>query len=375
MMITRWCGVFVSVAVLCACSATGGGAGGGDDEGAVSGVGPQSAALAESLADIRREAGVRSVSAIAWRDGEIVAQAAAGTADARSGTAATPESIYMIASCSKPVVGLALAVLAAEQPIDLDADINAWLEWPEPLRNPAHPDEPITQRQLVTHRSSLVADDDEDYETYARPDPEADMTAYFEGLLPDPTRWEAFAPGEKEVYSNIGAALAAHVVETASGEPFSDFCRDRIFEPLGLKDTGWFFSDFDAAQVARMARPHDAEGEPLEHFGFPNWPSGQIRTTTGDLAKLWMAVQSREAPFSTSRLADFESVPFFIQADAEAETYDHSGSEYGVGAYFTYDHAGNGYAFLVNHEQTEAEVDALDEALSEVLRGYSGLAD
>ena len=74
-------------------------------------------------------------------------------------------------------------------------------------------------------------------------------------------------------------------------------------------------------------------------------------------------------------MADFESVPFFIQADAEAETYDHSGSEYGVGAYFTYDHAGNGYAYLINHEQTEAEVDALDEALSEVLRGYSGMAD
>jgi CubicO group peptidase (beta-lactamase class C family) len=164
-------------------------------------------------------------------------------------------------------------------------------------------------------------------------------------------------------------------VEKAAGEPFSDFCRERIFEPLGLADTGWFFGDFDASQVARMARPHDERGAPLEHFGFPNWPSGQIRTTTGDLARLWMAVQSRKAPFSAPMLADFETVPFFVQADAESPLYDHGGSEYGVGAYFVYDHAGNGYAFLVNHELSEADSDALDETLAAILRGYSGISE
>lgn len=362
----------VAMSTLWAC---GGRSAAGDDAGATTGGGTESAALAESLATVRAETGVRSISAIAWRDGQIVAQAATGTADARTGTAAAPDSIYMIASCSKPVVGLALALLAEEQPIELDADINVWLEWPEPPRNPAYPDEPITLRQLVTHQSSLVADDDSEYDTYARPDPPADMTAYFEAELTDPERWADFAPGAQSLYSNIGAALVAHVIEQASEVPFSEYCRSRIFEPLGLRDTGWFFGDFDAAQVARMARPHDEAGEPLEHFGFANWPSGQIRTTTGDLARLWRAVQARQAPFSEANLADFEGVSFFIQADAEALVYDHGGSEYGVGAYFTYDHAGNGYAYLVNHEQPEADADALDETLGEVLGALSGVGE
>lgn len=357
---------------LSACRAT---SGAGDDAGATTGEGAEQESLAESLESIRAEAGLRSISAIAWRAGQVVAQAATGTADARTGTAAAPDTIYMIASCSKPVVGLALALLAEEQPIDLDADINAWLEWPEPPRNPAFPDEPITLRQLVTHRSSLVADDDSDYETYARPDPAADMTAYFETELNNPARWTDSAPGSQMLYSNIGAALVAYVIEEASGVPFSDYCRAHIFEPLGMQDTGWFFADFDAGQVARMARPHDEAGEPLEHFGFPNWPSGQIRTTTGDLARLWGAVQAREAPFSAATLVDFEGVPLLIQADAEAQVYDHGGSEYGVGAYFTYDHAGNGYAYLVNHEQSDAEADALDEKLGEVLGELSGLGE
>lgn len=188
----------------------GGSAGGGTAEadtfGATPGEGAQSAALAEALAEAQSNAGVRSISAIAWRGGKIVAQAAVGTADARAGTPAEPDSIYMIASCSKPVVGLALALLTQEQPIDLDADINAWLEWPEPPRNPAFPDTPVTLRQLVTHRSSLVADDDSDYDTYARPDPEPGMTAYFDAVLPDPEMWGDFEPGAQEVYSNVGAA-------------------------------------------------------------------------------------------------------------------------------------------------------------------------
>lgn len=331
------------------------------------------AALAAAIEKVRAEFGIRSISAIAWRAGKVTAQAATGIADARTKTAATSDSIYMIASCSKPVVGLALAVLMQEQPIDLDADINRWLNWPSPPRNPNHPSVPLTLRQLVTHRSSIGADDESEYDTYARPDPDPNMEPYFKELLADSEIWEDTAPGEAEEYSNVATALAALVIEKAAKTPFSTYCQERLFEPLGLDDTGWFFSDFDAEQVARMARPHDEKGNGLEHFGFSNWPSGQIRTTTGDLATLWMAVQSRKAPFTSALLENFEKVPFFIQSSDGS--FDHGGSEYGVGAYFTYDDRGNGYAFLTNHETPEETSDRIDEALSVILRRYSGVSD
>lgn len=333
----------------------------------------QSQPLADALTKARADAGIRSISAIAWRDGKIVAQAATGIADIRTNAAAKPDTIYMIASCSKPVIGLALAILMQEQTVDLDADINQWLNWPNPPRNPAFPAVPVTLRQLVTHRSSLVADDDSEYATYARPDPDPNMEPYLTKLLADPAIWEDFAPGKQEEYSNVGTALAAFVIEKIAKVPFSQYCRERIFAPLGLSDTGWFFSDFNAEQVGRMARPHDESGDGLEHFGFDNWPSGQIRTTTGDLAKLWMAVQSRKPPFSEKMLADFETVTFFIQR--AGELFDHGGSEYGVGAYFIYDHKGNGYAFLTNHEIAETASDALDQVLAGILRGFSGIKE
>ncbi len=336
---------------------------------------PRTKELAAALAKTRTNAGIRSISAIAWRDGKIAAQAAVGIRDARTDAAATPDSIYMIASCSKPVIGLALALLIQDQPIDLDADINVWLKWEKPPRNPAFPDVPVTLRQLVTHRSSIVADDDSEYATYARPDPDPSMDAYILEQIPNPEMWEDFAPGTQEEYSNVATTLAAYVIEKAAKQPFSEFCQKRIFEPLGLTDTGWFFADFNEEQVARMARPHDEAGKPLEHFGFASWPSGQIRTTTADMAKLWMAIQARKAPFTEMLLADFEKVPFFIIADAEGGTFEHGGSEYGVGAYFIYDGSGNGYAFLTNHEIPEEDSDALDVALGGVLAEISGVKE
>ncbi len=337
---------------------------------------PQSAALASALSKARANAGVRSISAIAWRDGAVVAEAAAGVADARTKTTAAPNTIYMIASCSKPVVGLALALLMREKAIDLDADINTWLQWERPPRNPAFPKVPITLRQLVTHRSSIVSDDEADYPTYARPDPSDDLGRYARSVLEDPEMWEDSAPGAREEYSNVATAVAAHVIEKAAGQPFAAYCRDRIFTPLGLKDTAWFFKEFTAEQRARVARPHDAEGQPLEHYGFDNWPSGQLRSSTRDLARLWMAVQARQGPFRAGAdgkdvLAAFESTPFFIQASGG--TFDHSGGEVGVSAYFAYDGRG-GYAYLINHDLPDDEGEVLDDALIRILAPLSGMS-
>lgn len=57
-------------------------------------------------------------------------------------------------------------------------------------------------------------------------------------------------PGSRYAYSNIGASLAAYLVETASGIGFDRWCDERIFEPLGMERTGWHLSDVPADDVA-----------------------------------------------------------------------------------------------------------------------------
>jgi CubicO group peptidase (beta-lactamase class C family) len=89
------------------------------------------------------------------------------------------------------------------------------------------------------------------------------------------------------MYSNVGAALAAHAVAEARSEPFDVLTERTVFEPLGMQHSHWFLADFD--DIDTVARPHQIGPEGLsvgEHYGFPTWPDGQLRAPARDLAQL-----------------------------------------------------------------------------------------
>jgi CubicO group peptidase (beta-lactamase class C family) len=60
-----------------------------------------------------------------------------------------------------------------------------------------------------------------------------------------------WAPGEKQEYSNTGAALLGYVLERASGVDYADYCRKSIFEPLGMSNTSFRLRSIDAAKLLR----------------------------------------------------------------------------------------------------------------------------
>jgi CubicO group peptidase (beta-lactamase class C family) len=298
-----------------------------------------------------------------------------GVADSRSGTPARADTLFSLASVSKIFVGLAIA-RAAELgvTIDLDADVNDLLGWSPPLAHPDFPETPVTLRQLVQHRSGIASDGPDDYDTYPKPDPTGTLEAFLKNLLASPDSWMETAPGEAEEYSNLGTALAALVVEKAVGKPFEVFCNDEVFTPLGMFDTRWFYRELTEAQRRRLARPEGEDG-PLEHYGFGDWPSGQLRSTVGDLAKAMIMLMSGgrhegESFLGTSALALFHDTPLFIGLDDGA--YNHSGGEAGVNTYVEYATNGKGLIVLTNQDLEDAAIDAMFEDVEAALRSFAG---
>lgn len=337
---------------------------------------PGDSSFDETMESLRVEHGLSALAVGVLRDGQLTHAGAYGIADRRTNTPAKVDSLFALASVSKIFVGLAIArTIELGTPLDLDADVNTWLGWSTPPRHPDFPDTPITLRQLVRHESGIEADGPGDYDTYPKPDPTGSMDTFLNGILADPEYWTDDAPGSAENYSNLGSALAALVVEKAVGRPFEEFCNDEIFGRLGMDDTRWFYRELDADQRARLARPQGLDG-PLEHYGFAEWPSGQLRSTVGDLARA-MAALSR-APVSGQTLLGpanhrlFHETPLFIALDEGF--YNHSGGESGVNTYIEYDTSGRGLIILTNQDLEDAALDAMFDEITAALRRWSTAA-
>ena len=170
---------------------------------------------------------------------EAVAGAAAFGPDGQAIRPFTAETPVRIASVSKLVVALALHRLADAGRVDLDADVSRYLGWQ--LRNPAHPQIPITIRQMMRHESSL-----------------SDAGGYFVPLgrrlrdLAGPSGFSAAAPGTSFDYANLNQALLGEVIEQVTGERFDRAARRLVLAPLGI-DACYNWSGCSAGAVAAGA--------------------------------------------------------------------------------------------------------------------------
>lgn len=206
-------------------------------------------------------------------------------------TPVSEDTVFMIASISKTVIGTAAMQLWEQGYFELDDDINDYLDFE--VRNPSYPEVPITFRHLMTHFSSIT----DRYPVYV------DLYTIEEGggdspwglgeflqeyLAPggqfyDAGSYNDFAPGSEFDYSNYGAALLAHLVEVLSGEEYSSYCRKHIFDPLDMDNTYYLLANIPASET-ELAVPFD-DGEALPHYSYPDYPAGALRTTIHDISK------------------------------------------------------------------------------------------
>ena len=228
------------------------------------------------------------------KDDRIVWMQGYGLADIANAIPVTDTTNFILASVSKLFTGTAAMQLIENDVIDLDDDVDDFLPWP--VHVPGFPNDPITFRQLMTHSSSIQ----DDYGTmgtyYGYPDPTmtlADcMQRYFSptGADFDPAdNFIATQPGSVFEYSNMATALNGYLVEHASGIGFDPYCQTHIFEDLCMERTYWHIADHDTTGIARPYRWSGGNYIPYAHYGFADYPDGQLRSNARDLANFMIA--------------------------------------------------------------------------------------
>lgn len=214
-----------------------------------------------------------------YRDGAIAHARGYGMANLEYGIANTPRSVFDIGSTSKQFSAAAIALLAQDGRLSLDDDVRKHV--PE---LPAY-QRPVTIRHLLNHTSGL-----RDYLTLM-----SLQGVHFDGVTTDDdalaliVRQKAtnFEPGREFLYSNSGYFLLSTIVQRVSGKSLADFARERIFEPLGMRDTH-FHHDHTMVTPRRATgyAPLGPDGGwRIDMSGFEQTGDGAVYTTVEDLLK------------------------------------------------------------------------------------------
>jgi CubicO group peptidase (beta-lactamase class C family) len=231
------------------------------------------------------------------RKGEVVSLEAVGFADLEASKPMRPDSLFWIASMTKPITATAVLLLQDEGKLSVDDPVekhlpefkNQWLV--ESRTNDTmtlkRPERPITLRDLLTHTSGLA--------DVPAPRPNCSLAELVMAYSQQPLK---FAPGSRWEYCNSGMNVLGRIVEVVSGESYADFLQDRIFKPLGMKDTTFWPSASQAKRLAKTYQPtKDGKGlEPADIWFIKGnlsdrsrtpFPSGGLFSTAQDMWRFY----------------------------------------------------------------------------------------
>ena len=215
-------------------------------------------------------------------DGAILVQKGYGYSDVEKRTPVDPErTLFRPGSVSKLFTWTAVMQLVEQGKLDLDADINKYLDFKIPARD----GKPITLRNIMTHTSGF---EEQAKGLIAREqDGVPELGAYLKEWTPD----RIFAPGETPAYSNWATALAGYMVERVSGMSFDDYLDKNIFGPLEMSHST-FRQPLPEQLKADMSKgyPRASQPEPEKEFEIVGpAPAGSLSASGSDMGHFMIA--------------------------------------------------------------------------------------
>lgn len=160
------------------------------------------------------------------KDGHVVFARGYGVRELGKPAQVDTHTLFAIGSTTKAMTAALVAMLVDEKKIDWDAPVTRYLPWFQ-LKDPAATRE-LMVRDLVTHRAGLG---NADYLWYGQATSTEEILKRVRLVEP------AYPIRSKFIYQNIMYAAAGAVIESASGKPWAEMLRTRVFEPLGMNDT------------------------------------------------------------------------------------------------------------------------------------------
>lgn len=201
-----------------------------------------------------------------------------GVRDLATGAAADADTLFRIASVSKVYVGLAVMKLVEQGRLHPDDRLRA-LAPDLQFQNPWEQDHPILIEHLLEHTTGWDTRPSE----YLRSAPDS---LSLQAGLADPARVRArtsrWVPGTRHAYSNTGPVVAAYVVEQLTHRRFEDYVRTELFEPLGLRATGYD----ESAAWQRLGATGYVNGQPVPYAHLYSRPASSIHSSAHDMARL-----------------------------------------------------------------------------------------
>lgn len=371
--------------------------------------------LEDYIPALMTEAAIPGLAIARIKNGQTVLLQTYGKANVETGTPVSKDTLFNLASISKPVMGLVLLQLVEQGKLDLDQDINHYL--PFKIDNPHTQNERITLRHLASHSAGIA--DYYDVQSYARNrDSDTSLEQHVKSLLlPDGSNYQQGAhflpqqPGSQRLYSNLAAGLAGYLVEASSGMSLANYSKQRLFPSLGMTQSSWLLHDVSLANIAvpyeveqcvpylpaiagfscadtespelnelisRYIKPPAANKHfrPYPHFGNPQYPDGGLRSSIQELSQLLVAVLANKDVTGQPLLSDamyqemFKLQPDsaltnnqrFFWRDNNSGFIGHMGSDLGVFTALYFDPVSkDGFIILMNRGMDNDAVSAMQK--------------
>lgn len=213
------------------------------------------------------------------KDGQIVTERGYGYSDVAKRVPVDPKvTLFRPGSVSKLFTWTAVMQQVEQGKIDLDADVNQYLDFKIPARD----SKPVTMRELMQH----VAGFEEQAKGIMSDDPKSPG---FEALLKQWVPERVFAAGSTPAYSNYGASLAGYIVQRVSGESFDDYIDKHIFAPLDMQHSS-FRQPLPANLEPLMSKGYPLASEPAKPYEIVGpAPAGSLASSGEDMAHFMIA--------------------------------------------------------------------------------------
>lgn len=214
------------------------------------------------------------------KDGQFVTARGFGYADLDKRTPVDPnKTLFRPGSVSKLVTWTAVMQQVEQGKLDLDKDINTYLDF----KIPPFEGQPITLRQIMTHTAGFeeTSKDIIFYDTKHL----TKLGDYLKRYVPA----RIYAPGTTPAYSNWATALAAYMVERVSGQSFDDYVDQHIFAPIGMRDSS-FRQPLPVQLKAQMSVGYQKPGaKPKGYELIGPAPAGSLAATGADMGRFMIA--------------------------------------------------------------------------------------
>ncbi|HSP14031.1 MAG TPA: serine hydrolase domain-containing protein [Thermoanaerobaculia bacterium] len=271
------------------------------------------------------------------KDGKLLFAKGYGYADVEKKQPVVADAtLFRPGSISKLFTWTAVMQLAEQKKLDLDRDVNAYLDF----KIPEAFGKPITLKNLLTHTPGF---EEVIKDLFVDVSKQVSLGQYLKTHIPR----RIYPPGTVSAYSNYGAALAGYIVERVSGRPFNQYVDENIFKPLGMTHSS-FEQPLPKSLAAQMSKGYRSASDgpkPFEVVGPA--PAGSLTSSATDMAR-FMTANLQGGQYGGARILRPETVTLM-----HSRAYTLNPAANGM-AYGFYEESRNGHRIIAHSGDTEA---------------------